>query len=92
MWWRRNSGIRAGSPSERCKCSNRKDLTAGKMAEETDADSLIILTSVEKVKINMDRPEGRRTERERSVLIRQKPIWKKDISENITCIRSSEQL
>ena len=34
-----------------------KDLTAGKMAEETDADSLIILTSVEKVKINMDRPE-----------------------------------
>lgn len=27
------------------------------MAEETDADSLIILTSVEKVKINMDRPE-----------------------------------
>ncbi len=34
-----------------------KDLTAGKMAEETDADALIILTSVEKVKINMDRPE-----------------------------------
>ena len=34
-----------------------KDLTAGKMAEETDADMLIILTSVEKVKINMDRPE-----------------------------------
>ena len=34
-----------------------KDLTAGKMAEETDEDSLIILTSVEKVKINMDRPE-----------------------------------
>ena len=34
-----------------------KDLTAGKMAEETDADELIILTSVEKVKINMDRPE-----------------------------------
>ena len=32
-------------------------VTAGKMAEETDADSLIILTSVEKVKINMDRPE-----------------------------------
>ena len=30
---------------------------AGKMAEETDADELIILTSVEKVKINMDRPE-----------------------------------
>lgn len=27
------------------------------MAEETDADALIILTSVEKVKINMDRPE-----------------------------------
>ena len=27
------------------------------MAEETDADELIILTSVEKVKINMDRPE-----------------------------------
>ena len=32
-------------------------VTAGKMAEETDADELIILTSVEKVKINMDRPE-----------------------------------
>ena len=36
-----------------------KDLTAGKMAEETDADELIILTSVEKVKINMDNREGR---------------------------------
>ena len=34
-----------------------KDLTAGKMAEEVDADMLIILTSVEKVKINMGRPE-----------------------------------
>lgn len=33
-----------------------KDLAAGKMAEEIDADQLIILTSVEKVKINMDRP------------------------------------
>ena len=32
-----------------------KDLTAGKMAEEIDADQLIILTSVEKVKINMGR-------------------------------------
>ena len=32
-----------------------KDLTAGKMAEETDADMLIILTSVEKVKIHMGR-------------------------------------
>ena len=32
-----------------------KDLTAGKMAEEVDADELIILTSVEKVKINMGR-------------------------------------
>lgn len=32
-----------------------KDLTAGKMAEEVDADDLIILTSVEKVKINMGR-------------------------------------
>ena len=34
-----------------------KDLTAGKLAEEIDADELIILTSVEKVKINMGRPE-----------------------------------
>lgn len=34
-----------------------KDLTAGKMAEEIDADQLIILTSVEKVKINMGRPQ-----------------------------------
>lgn len=33
-----------------------KDLAAGKMAEEIDADQLIILTSVEKVKINMGRP------------------------------------
>lgn len=32
-----------------------KDLTAGKLAEEIDADQLIILTSVEKVKINMGR-------------------------------------
>ena len=34
-----------------------KDLTAGKLAEEVDADELIILTSVEKVKINMGRPQ-----------------------------------
>ena len=34
-----------------------KDLAAGKMAEEVDADELIILTSVEKVKINMGRPD-----------------------------------
>lgn len=33
-----------------------KDLAAGKMAEEINADQLIILTSVEKVKINMGRP------------------------------------
>ena len=35
----------------------KKDLTAGKMAEETDADMLIILTSVEKVKIHMGRAD-----------------------------------
>lgn len=34
-----------------------KDLTAGKMAEEVDADELIILTSVEQVKINLGRAE-----------------------------------
>lgn len=34
-----------------------KDLAAGKMAEAIDADQLIILTSVERVKINMGRPE-----------------------------------
>lgn len=34
-----------------------KDLAAGRMAEEIDADKLIILTSVEKVKINIGRPE-----------------------------------
>ncbi len=34
-----------------------KDLTAGKLAEEVDADELVMLTSVEKVKINMGRPE-----------------------------------
>ncbi len=34
-----------------------KDLAAGKMAEEIDADQLIILTSVEKVKLNMGRPK-----------------------------------
>ncbi|MGN0332029.1 MAG: carbamate kinase [Lachnospiraceae bacterium] len=34
-----------------------KDLTAGKMAEEVNADEIIILTSVEKVKINLGRPE-----------------------------------
>ena len=32
-----------------------KDLTAGKMAEDTQADELIILTSVEQVKINLGR-------------------------------------
>lgn len=34
-----------------------KDLAAGKMAEEIDADELIILTSVEKVKLNMDQED-----------------------------------
>lgn len=34
-----------------------KDLAAGRMAEEINADELIILTSVEKVKINMGRPQ-----------------------------------
>ena len=34
-----------------------KDLAAGKMAEEIDADELIILTSVEKVHINMNTPQ-----------------------------------
>lgn len=34
-----------------------KDLTAGKLAEEIDADMLIILTSVEKVKINIGNPQ-----------------------------------
>ncbi len=29
-----------------------KDLTAGKLAEQIDADELIILTSVEKVRLN----------------------------------------
>lgn len=33
-----------------------KDLAAGKLAEEIDADQLIILTSVEKVRINMNTP------------------------------------
>ena len=32
-----------------------KDLTAGKMAEDTQADELIILTSVDQVKINLGR-------------------------------------
>ena len=34
-----------------------KDLAAGKLAEAIDADELIILTSVEKVRINMNTPE-----------------------------------
>lgn len=33
-----------------------KDLAAGKLAEEVQADELMILTSVDKVKINMGRP------------------------------------
>lgn len=36
-----------------------KDLIAGKLAEEINADELIILTSVEKVRINLDTPEER---------------------------------
>lgn len=66
-----------------------KDLTAGKMAEETDADELIILTSVEKVKINMDRPEEE--ELGEISVAQAKNTWKKDILENITCIQNSEQ-
>ena len=34
---------------------SEKDLTAGKMAEDTQADELIILTSVDQVKINLGR-------------------------------------
>ena len=34
-----------------------KDLAAGKLAEEIDADMLIILTSVEKVYLNMGKPD-----------------------------------
>ena len=34
-----------------------KDLAAGKLAEEIDADELIILTSVEKVRINLNTPD-----------------------------------
>lgn len=34
-----------------------KDLTAGKLAEQLDADTLIILTSVEKVSLNHGKPE-----------------------------------
>lgn len=36
-----------------------KDLIAGKLAEEINADEMIILTSVEKVRINLDTPEER---------------------------------
>ena len=36
-----------------------KDLIAGKLAEEINADELIILTSVEKVRINLGTPEER---------------------------------
>lgn len=59
------------------------------MAEETDADELIILTSVEKVKINMDRPEEE--ELGEISVAQAKNTWKKDILENITCIQNSEQ-
>ena len=57
-----------------------KDLTAGKLAEEVDADELIILTSVEKVKINMGRPQE---EELGEITIEQA------ISASTTCFRSS---
>lgn len=66
-----------------------KDLTAGKMAEETDADELIILTSVEKLRSTWT--DRKRKSLERSASLRQKNTWKKDILENITCIQNSEQ-
>ncbi len=62
-----------------------KDLAAGKMAEEIDADQLIILTSVEKVKLNMGRPK----EEELGVWNRQNNTWKKGISGSIICFRNS---
>lgn len=59
------------------------------MAEETDADELIILTSVEKVKINMDRPEEE--ELGEISVAQAKEYMEEGHLENITCIQNSEQ-
>ncbi len=67
-----------------------KDLAAGKMAEEIDADELIILTSVEKVKINMGQP--RKKNWERFLWKRLGIIWRKAILESTICCQNSAHL
>ena len=64
-----------------------KDLTAGKLAEELNADALIILTSVEKVFIN------RGTDKEEQLgeisVSQAKQYMERDILASTICCRSS---
>ena len=64
-----------------------KDLTAGKLAEELNADALIILTSVEKVFIN------RGTDKEKQLgeisVSQAKQYMEEDILASTICCRSS---
>ena len=68
-----------------------KDLTAGKMAEETDADMLIILTSVEKVKIHMGRADekdlGEITVDQAKKIYGRRTFWSLQHAPKIQCFR-----
>ena len=49
LWRRRYPVLQQGPSSEGCKCSYRKDTIAGHLADQLDADMLVILTGVDKV-------------------------------------------
>ena len=49
-WWHPSHSRR--EPTKRCKCSHRQRFCSERLAEQVDADLLVILTAVEKVCIN----------------------------------------
>ena len=61
-----------------------KDLTAGKMAEDTQADELIILTSVDQVKINLGR-DNEEALGEIDVYKRQGTSWSLQRKQDMIC-------
>ena len=57
LWRRRNPCSRAGRTTRGASAVIEKDLTSGLLAEKLDADQLLILTSVQKVSLNLQTPQ-----------------------------------